>query len=420
MTARKILILSSSHLCRNPRVVKEATTLGLAGHAVTVLTVSTHARFEKVDRELLAGLPFQRETIDYASGSSRVRLSSFLQRSGTWAARLLCRRLKIELAQSLGPAGALLRRARAHPADLTIVHTEIPIWVAQFLIRDGRRVAADIEDWYSEDLLFADRRTRPLRLLRAAEHFVLHHGAYASATSLSMSAALAETYRCPPPLVIRNTFPLQPRARCDRPPGRSAPAFIWFSQTIGPGRGLELFLAAWARTQHPSHLYLLGDERPGYARTLHGRLPASHRGRIHFLPVVTPEKLPDRLADFDIGLALEQRWPRNRDVTIPNKIFQYMNAGLALVTTDTAGQSEVMRAAPDSGLLLPAHETTRNAIALDRLLADPARLRRCQLASRAAAAAEFSWEHDSPRLLAAVDAALQSTRNPPAVTCATP
>lgn len=408
MKSGRILILSSSHLCRNPRVLKEATSLGLAGYDVTVVSVSTHARFERVDRELMQGLPFQRQTIDYAAGDRRTRLRYFVQRSGTWAARLLCSRLKLELAQSLGPATALLRRARAFPADLTIVHTEIPVWVAQFLIRDGRRVAADIEDWYSEDLLFADRRTRPLRLLHAAERFVLNHCVYASATSVSMAAALADTYGCKSPLVIRNTFPLQPRARPDRPAGRESPAFIWFSQTIGPGRGLELFLAAWARTQNPSRVYLLGDERPGYPQSLLDRLPAEHRTRVHFLPVVTPEKLPDQLAEFDIGLALEQRWPRNRDVTIPNKIFQYMNAGLALVTTDTAGQSEVMRAAPESGLLLPAHETTQNAAALDRLIGDPVRLRTCQLASRAAAAAEFCWEQDAPRLLAAVEAALHT------------
>lgn len=407
MSGRKILILSSSHLCRNPRVLKEATSLGLAGYDVTILSLSTHARFETVDRELMVGLPFQRQTIDYAAADPRTRFRSLLQRGGTWAARLLCRGLKLELAQSLGPATALLQRARAFPADLTIVHTEIPLWVAQFLIRDGRRVAADIEDWYSEDLLFADRRTRPLRLLRKTEHFVLTHCAYASATSTSMATALVAAYACQLPSVIRNTFPLQPRARVDRPAGEAPPKFIWFSQTIGPGRGLELFLAAWTQTKIRSEVYLLGDERPGYPQHLLERLPAEYRSRVHFLPVVTPEKLPDRLAEFDIGLALEQRWPRNRDVTIPNKIFQYMNAGLALVTTDTAGQTEVMRSAPESGLLVPAHETALNAAALDRLLGDPARLRSCQLAARAAAVAEFCWEKDSLRLLAVVAHALQ-------------
>ena len=408
MSRAKILILTASHLCRNPRVVKEATTLGAAGYHVTVMSVCLQERFRRMDLELIRDLPFQLKVIDYAARAPRVQAEDFLQRSATWFARLLCRTVRLELPQSLGPAAALLRFARSHPADLTIVHTEIPIWAAQYLIRDGRRVAVDVEDWYSQDLLFADRRSRPLRLLRAAEDFALNHACYASATSESMSAALAAAYACPPPIVLRNTFPLQATSRLDRPSGNAPPAFIWFSQTIGPGRGLELFFSAWAQTKSPSRVYLLGDERPGYRDHLLSRLPLARRADVRFIPLVTPEELPFKLAEFDIGLALEPHWPVNRDVTISNKIFQYMNAGLAVVSTDTAGQSEVMHAAPASGLLIQAHETTQVAARLEDLISNRAQLRTCQQAARQAAVAQFSWEHDAPRLLLAVGSALDT------------
>lgn len=402
----KILILTSAHLCRNPRVVKEATTLGRAGYDVTVMSISVQERFERMDHELMRGLPFRRMVLNYAAKDWRSQMSDFVQRAATWTARRFCSEFEIETAQTLGPASALLRFARSFPADLTIVHTEIPIWAAQHLIRDGRKVAVDVEDWYSEDLLFADRQSRPIELLRRAEAFALQHAVYASATAQSMADALADAYRCAPPLVIRNSFPLQPHSRADIPPRAGPPRFIWFSQTIGPGRGLELFFAAWARTTHPSEVYLLGDERPDYRAKLLARLPAARRGDVHFIPLVTPEQLPDKLAEFDIGLALEPRWPLNRNITITNKILQYLNAGLAVIATDTAGQQEIMRAAPESGLLITAHETTEYAQKLDALLGDPARLRATQLAARAAAAREFCWEQETPRLLAAVARAL--------------
>ena len=407
MPAKKILILTSAHLCRNPRVVKEATALGAAGYDVTVMSVSVQARFERMDRELMRGLPFKRIVLDYAADTPAARLSDFFQRGATWLARRVCRELEIETAQTLGPASALLRFARTFPADLTIVHTEIPIWAAQHLIHDGRRVAVDVEDWYSEDLLYADRQSRPIKLLRFAEKFALQHSAYTSATAQSMADALTTAYACPPPVVIRNSFPLQPRSRVDAPVAAGPPKFIWFSQTIGPGRGLELFFAAWVRTTQASKVYLLGDERSGYRQKLLDRLPPARRNDLHFIPLVTPEQLPFKLAEFDIGLALEPRWPLNRNITITNKILQYMNAGLAVIATDTAGQTEVMRAAPDCGLLITAHETTEYAQQLDALLADSARLRATQLASRAAAEREFCWERETPRLLAAVAQALR-------------
>ena len=405
--SEKILILTSAHLCRNPRVVKEATTLGRAGYAVTVMSVSTQPRFERMDLALMRGLPFERRTLDYAAGTAGARGANFLQRAATWGARQLCRRLGIESAQTLGPASALLRFARKFPADLTIVHTEIPIWAAQYLIRDGRRVAVDVEDWYSEDLLYADRKSRPLALLRRAEEFALRHAAYTSTTAGSMAGALATAYGCPPPIVIRNTFPLQPRPRPAAPPGPGAPRFIWFSQTIGPGRGLELFFAAWARTTAPSQVCLIGDERPGYREKLLNRLPPARRADVKFLPLVPPEELPAKLAEFDLGLALEPDWPRNKDITISNKIFQYLNAGLAVVATNTAGQREVMDAAPDCGLSVTAHETSDFAAQLEALLGDGPRLRAMQLAARAAAERKFCWEHEVPVLLDAVARALR-------------
>jgi glycosyltransferase involved in cell wall biosynthesis len=403
---RTILILTSAHLCRNPRVVKEATALGAAGYDVTVMSISVQQRFERMDLELMRGLPFRRVTIDYAANTVVARCADFFQRGATWAARRLCSEFEVETAQTLGPASALLRAARRFPADLTIVHTEIPIWAAQHLIADGRRVAVDVEDWYSEDLLYADRQSRPIKLLRRAEEFALRHAAYSSATAQSMADALATAYQGPPSVVIRNSFPLQPRSRADQPAGDGPPSFIWFSQTIGPGRGLELFFAAWARTTQPSRVYLLGDERPGYRAKLLARLSATRRADLHFIPLVTPEELPFKLAEFDIGLALEPRWPLNRNITITNKILQYLNAGLAIIATDTAGQVEVMRAAPDCGLLISAHETTEYAARLDALLGDRARLRAAQLAARAAAEREFCWERETPRLLAAVHRAL--------------
>lgn len=404
--ASKILVLTTSHLCRNPRVVKEASTLGRAGYDVTVMSISVQTRFERLDLDLMRGQPFKRVVIDYTRQSLDRRLVDFLERSATFGARWLCATLGIEFAQSLGPASAVLSFARRFPADLTIVHTEIPIWAAQYLIRDGRKVAVDVEDWYSEDLLYADRQSRPIRLLQKAESAVLTRCAYASATSQSMADALHLAYRCPRPIVVRNSFPLQPRSRIDRPPAAGPPAFIWFSQTIGPGRGLELFFSAWAKTRNPSRIFLLGEERSGYRQSLLARLPPERRGDVSFIPLVTPEELPFKLAEFDIGLALEPHWPHNRDITITNKILQYMNAGLAVIATDTAGQSEVMNAAPDTGLLVTAHETTDLARRLDELLGNPARLRSMQLASRAAAEREFCWEREESRVLNAVASSL--------------
>ncbi len=99
--------------------------------------------------------------------------------------------------------------------------------------------------------------------------------------------------------------------------------------------------------------------------------------------------------------------PESRYLTTTNKIFQYLNAGLAVVATPTAGQREVLERAPDAGLIIDLEDPVAIATALDKMIGDPARLAAMGVASRRAAAQQFSWEHCAPRLLDAVASAVR-------------
>lgn len=400
----RILIVSNGPLYRNPRVVKEATTLGAAGHHVTVLTLRNHAPSEPEDVALLRTAPFQRVTVDMLPGYDTGDLRILARRARLWLARKAARFPMLESMQSLGPASALLAAARRQPADLTIVHNEIPHWVGCHLLRDGRRVAADIEDWHSEDLLPTERAGRPLNLIRRVERQLLHEATYVTTTSAALSAALAERYASPAPAVVTNSFPLQPDPHRGAP--GEPPAFFWFSQTTGPGRGLEQFCAAWARTTRASRLVLLGELRPGYDRDLLALLPADHRPRVTFLPLVPSRELPGIIARHDLGLALEQPFIRNRDLTITNKILQYFNAGLGVIASPTAGQREALARAPGAGIVASLDAPADLAAQLDALLADPARIAAMGAAARRAAEATYCWEKEAPQLLARVEIAL--------------
>ncbi len=144
----RILIVTAGPLCRNPRVLKEAQTLGKGGYDVTVLTVANHERFEAYDREIMDGAPFKKIAVDRVSRSPLIRLFDVAERSFARAARSAIG-FGLESPHSLGSFLALRRRALRTPADLTILHTEIPFGMGRSLIENGRRVAADFEDWHS-------------------------------------------------------------------------------------------------------------------------------------------------------------------------------------------------------------------------------------------------------------------------------
>lgn len=408
MASARILIISNGPLCRNPRVVKEATALGEAGYDVTVLTVRNHRSSEKRDVELLQNAPYRRRTVDMLPGFDASRLRVLSRRMVLWAARKSSEIFCHQNVRALGPADALLSIARQHHADLTIVHNEVPHWIGTRLMKEGRRVSADIEDWHSEDLLPDERNQRPLTLLRNVERTLLNEAVHTTTTSHALADALHLRYGGKRPEVITNSFPLQPDPHVGEP--GQPPAFFWFSQTIGPGRGLEHFFAAWKNTKHLSRVVLLGDSRGNYAQKLLERLPSGKRGFVSFLPLVSPTELPTVIARHDIGLALEQSFIVNRDLTITNKIIQYLNAGLTVVASNTAGQREVLGAEPEAGIIVETHETTLFTEQLDALLADRNALKLRQQAARKLAEKVYSWEQESARLVGLVARALNLPR----------
>ncbi len=224
MSAR-ILILTNGPLARNPRVVKEGTALGAAGHDVTILGVRNHAPSVPLDAALAAGAPFTHRWIDLLDGPRAWAL-----RARVRLARDAAHRLGLTSIHSLGPATALLRAARNHRADLVIVHNEIAHWAGVRLIAEGRRVASDFEDWHSEDLLPADRPGRPLDLLRRTEHSLLHHAASVTTTSDALANALHARHGGRRPAVVTNSFPLQPDPRTLGPFDPAAPTYACVQQ----------------------------------------------------------------------------------------------------------------------------------------------------------------------------------------------
>jgi len=400
----RILIVTAGPLCRNPRVLKEATTLGRAGLEVTVLTVANHERFEAFDRELMRCAPFRKLAVDRVSRDSLTRIVDVAERGIARIARGAIR-LGFQSPVSLGSYHALRGLALRTPAELTILHTEIPFSIGNSLVAHGRRIAADFEDWHSRDLLPASRASRPLRLIEGSERFLMQRSAYTSAPSRSMADALASAYGGRPPVAIPNSFPLQPEPRPI--PRKSPPAFLWFSQTIGEGRGLEEFLKAWSLCRAPSSVSLLGEVSDSYKEKLICLVPGNRRSSLKFLPLTSPENLPFVIAEYDIGLALEPALPESRYLTTTNKIFQYLNAGLAVLATPTAGQREVLSKVPAAGIPVDLGNPEVLAEKLEAIIGDPARLAAMGNASRQAAVQQFSWEHFEPLLVDTVNAALK-------------
>lgn len=411
----RVAILSGNHLCHNPRVWKEAVALTAAGCDVEVLGGWHSAPLKAQDQDLLAGAGFRfSPVVDTTGAGASTRVAAVTPRLRSKAGQLAFSLLAFENRWQMGQAVAgLARAARRSPADLFIAHSEAGMVVAKDLYLRGHSVGVDMEDWFSEDLLPEARRTRPLKLLRSTERFLLQNAVHSSCPSHAMSDALAQEYGCRAPVVVYNAFPWEDRRvldglRKDRLEGEPR-SIHWYSQTLGPGRGLEELFAALPLLRHDVAIHLRGRQTHGFAEWMHSRVPERWRATIRLHDLVESEELLSRIAEHDIGFAGEQTFCRSRDLTVTNKILHYLLSGLAVVASDTAGQREVAAAAPEAVTLYAVGNPASLAAALDRLLASPPSLQQAKAAALRAAQGPFCWETIAKRLVRSVEAVPCST-----------
>jgi glycosyltransferase involved in cell wall biosynthesis len=399
-----VLVLVDDHLANAPRPQKEVLALRKAGAHVAVRGAWWNPVLAAEDLSLARSMDVDFAPVIDLRGTGvkglLVRLRWRLAREGLT-------HLGLVTARTLGiGAPEFLRAARQVNADLTMVHSEGGLWVGKELLEEGRRVGVDFEDWYSQDLLPADRQGRPIAALQALERRLLQQAQCCLTTSQALAGALASDASSDRvPTVIPNCFPAAMRdaalagPRDPRPIGTVS--FHWFSQIIGPGRGLEILAQALPQLRGNWLLTLRGARR-GYEDWHNRTFPESVRPRIRLFDRVPNDELLARTMSHDVGLALEVPYCPSRDLTATNKIFEYMRAGLAIIATGTRGQEEVMRASPTVGTLVPPGDPAALAAAMQNMLDDPDFLRDCRQRSAAAGMSVWSWETHEPTLVRAI------------------
>ncbi len=351
---RRIAILTQSHLARNPRVFKEANALDQAGYSVSIFTVFSEAAVLPEDRDLISANIAYQALVDI----TQAPLSRRIWNKATFKLGRMCvQYFGVQTPWALGYGYPRYRRkALSIDADLFVVHQEMALQIGVLLLQRGRKVVVDLEDWYSEDLLPEARTERPIQLLKKLEQHALKHAVLCYTTSKAMAKVLARAYQAPEPHVLYNAFPAdwqqEPAAFVDRKDATRI-SLYWYSQTIGPGRGLEALAAALCEIPaQPIALHLRGNVSEEYQQDLVAQFPKWLQPYIHFHRPVNNTELPKRIAEHDIGLALEHSAPKNKDLTISNKMFQYLQSGMLVLATPTQGQREIAETYPNNFVLV--------------------------------------------------------------------
>lgn len=405
----KILILIGGHLCTAPRPQKEAETLANADYDVIVGGIWFDPELVERDRLLISQQKYKFEPIIDIQPNHK--FINYWIRIQTKIAKEVFRKFKFFLPELLGyGTRKILKYAQSVQADLTIVHSESGLWIGQQLLSQGFKVGVDFEDWFSEDLLPEMHIDRPIDMLRNLERELIHKCKYCLTTSHALAKSLAKTYQAPQPTAIYNVFPWAERLLID---GKISDrqnldllSIHWFSQTIGQGRGLEVLFQSLPYIHQPIEIHLRGNYPESSRRWLEPQIPDEWRDRLFIHPTVSNSELLSRIAEHDIGLALETNVIPSRNLSITNKLFQYLQAGLAVIATNTEGQSEILSQYPEVGQLIPSNDPIALASAINNLVNNYPKLLLSKQAALRTAQSQLNWESQENTILRTLERAI--------------
>jgi glycosyltransferase involved in cell wall biosynthesis len=409
----RICIITPGHLSTNPRVVKEADALAAAGHSVHVIACAYSAWGEAADAEF-ADRPWVREPpVRFGPRAPKgLRLRQKARRASLLALARSGAPLPLAgLAAAYHDAAPeLSRRAAKVPADLYIAHYVAALPAAAAAARRrGARYGFDAEDFHPGDPPDRPEYAFERSLISRIEAAVLPGCAYMTAAAPGIADAYAAEYAVSRPTVVLNVFPTADAAPAATPRGTApgAPSLYWFSQTIGPDRGLECAVRAIALSQAAPHLHLRGQASPAYAEALMTLARAEGvADRLHLLEPAAPGDMVRLAADFDVGLVGETGVSRNRRIALTNKQFTYLLAGAPALMSDIPAHRAFAAETPGAVVLYPVDDAQALAEALDALLLKPTALAKARAAAFELGRRRFNWDLEQRSLVAAVEAAL--------------
>jgi hypothetical protein len=402
-----ICLITPGHVSTTPRLVKNADALAEAGYRVHVVSSAPFPPADALDAEILASAKW-----GYSRANARSGARGLARKVLRRAARRLVR-LRGERAPPTGLAARALFDESRHlaleasriPADFYLGHCLASLAPASDAARArGCSYGFDIEDYHDAETAaaMADPVERLIR--RTLQRRLLPGCRLLTCSAPLIARRYAEDYGREP-LVILNAFPVSqaPATYPEAAPytERHPAAFYWFSQTVGPDRGLEGAVEVLSRMKVPAELHLRGFVAPEYAARLEAHVTRTRLGLL-LLPPASPNEMVRLAASADIGLSVEQSEPPNRDICLTNKVFVYLLAGIPQLMTDTAAHRAFAPGLGEAAMLCSLGRAGEAAAALDSFLSDGARVAAARKAARDRARGRFCWDLEKGALLDAV------------------
>lgn len=389
---KKIGFITTGHLSTNPRLVKEITTAfenGIEGEVTFMQFLGFLTKHDDFLKQSISGFSF-----NSVSWLTKSKLMKGIE-------KILHIVLRDFNSVFFHPFGYRLWKKAPSRVCCIIGHNlgTLPV-ISRLAKRDNIPFIFDLEDFHPGETMNENERNRRIRIMQ----HILPNAAHITYAAPLIGQKLVQLLgdRMPPATLINNNFP---SIEFDPPqPITGKVKFVWFSQTLSYGRGLELIIQTLANYTNNVHLTLIGNAEATFIK----RWVTPHSSFIEVIPPMTQLALHHSLANYDVGLALElSDIDDNRPFCLTNKIWAYLQSGLYIMATDTPAQVQFMDIHSSHGIIVQQNVTIMTK-SVTYILENIAAIRNSS-SVRYEVAKGFSWDVEKLKFLNLLSSAIAAS-----------
>jgi hypothetical protein len=368
MSKKKVCLITPNHISSNPRLVKEAIALECNGYNVHIVFCQTIEYLVVEDYKILDEHPQWTYSVLFENkvgiaNKIKFKLKSIVQKVSQKLLKYNQHKLLLGLAVNRNFLWQF-RISKSISADLYIAHNIGALPVAGTAAAIQKKLYCfDAEDYHRGEF---KKNSQESVCSKLVEDKYLKNCKFITTASPLIEQIYKDLYpslnfKCVNNVFLKSDFKNHITINMDSPL-----KLVWFSQTVGNDRGIEVIIEALNNINEFSvDFHLFGNCSNGNKIYFEKLLKNKHQ--LVFEGTKNPKILNEQLSNYDVGLASEIGKDLNNEVALSNKIFSYVQAGLYVLASDTKAQFQFMQNNPNVGAIYPKFDSKEVAKMLIRL-----------------------------------------------------
>ncbi|MCK5064061.1 MAG: glycosyltransferase family 4 protein [Candidatus Fermentibacteraceae bacterium] len=412
MESTKVCMVVKNQLWNDARVKKEAISLTEAGFNVTII-----ARTEEgcPTEETWKNIRILRPPKDSARrevlrkkviGASAKKNNSLKSRIIRLLRRNRFRRFLTDLKRDIPWEYRLYRAALSTGADIFHANDLDTLFIcAKVAGKLGARLVYDSHELWLESSRYFIATSALNRLrYRITEKILTPRTDAVIAVTPSRGEVMKKLYPSIRKLVIieNSTDPIEKLQESSYLRNRlgipvSVPVIL-YQGIICPERGLDKLLEAASilRNEDIAIVIMGHDAWQGKLHRMHSEM--NLKDSVFLLPPVPSETLPEVTVSADVGLILFENTCLNHYYSLPNKLYEYMMAGLPIIASDFPEMARIINN-HNCGILVDSTDAEAIASGIRVLVNSPDEMRQMGIRGRKASLDKYNWPVEEKKLV---------------------